>query len=826
MNTRKKVLVLFGVFLAAAAVYFMLPAGKKEENNENVTYTAMAEATLPVVYPNMLGRDMAPLFGHREEKAVTAARDSLIVLSADRKLPIRIEHAKNAASIHYEIRTLDMENLIERTEIMEWEKNSEELDIILPIQNLIEAETEYQLAVCVGLKDGTEAWYYSRILETKNENVEAMLALAEEYSEKTFHYHSAQELTTYMETSPTADNSSYGVVTLKNSFSLMTWGALGVEQISEPRLTLKELDGNLANISLEYEVERNEEGTEREYYTVTENFTMKWTSQRIYMMDYERKMNQVFTGARNLYSGKRITIGISDEEDLYVEKSADGRFAAFVNKGELWSFDSAEGKNIRVFAFGGSDKESLKDLRANNSRHGVEILHVGEDGDLDFLVYGYMNRGEHEGWTGVAYYHYEADSNTLEERFFVPAAESYAELKADIEKLSVKGKNEIFYVYMCGSIYGIDLTSHEYVTIAHGLDSERFAVSGDRSRFAWQENTGLYDSETLYVMDVNTGVKSQIGSGNGEVYRILGFVGSDLVYGVGDAGDYMMSNGRVMGLYMKTIEITDADMESVMHYEKSGQYIRDARVDESRIHITLVKDRTDGFFGGYSEDTLVCNAETIPDRMDDIGWYASDEKGRVYFIQLTKDISSGQKITSSSPKKLVTEKDSVIMPEKAAEDTMTFYAYGRGRLLGIYTDFADAAEAAYDCMGFVCAGKNEPVWVRGNKSSAYFARDVQKIVKSMEEYRKEFSGVSMWKEDVLLLETSGAELNQILYFVGQNFPAAVNLGEGDYRCITGYDQTHVRLWNPYTNQPETMSFDAAKSLFEQHGNDYICCVSR
>lgn len=823
MNTRKKVLVLFGVFLAAAAVYFMLPAGKKEENNGNITYTAMAEATLPVVYPNMLGHDMAPLFGHREEKAVTAARDSLIVLSADRKLPVRIEYAKNITSLHYEIRTMDMESLIERTEVTEWEKNSDTAEVILPIQNLIEPETEYQLAIRAGLKDGTEAWYYSRILETENEHAEAMLALAEEYSEKTFHYSSAQELTTYMETSPTADNSSFGVVTLKNSFSLMTWGSLGVERISEPRITLKELDGNLANVGLEYEVKRNDSEETAEYYTVTENFTMKWTSQRIYMMDYERKMNQMFSGDRKLYSGKRIVLGISDEEELYVKKSADGRFTAFVNKGELWSFDSTGGKNIRVFAFGGSGME----LRANHDRHGVEILNVDETGDIDFLVYGYMNRGEHEGWTGVAYHHYEAASNTLEERFFVPASESYEELKTDIEELSVKGKNDIFYMYMGGSIYGIDLTSHEYVTVAYGLNRNRFAVSGDRSRFAWQENTGLYDSGALYVMDVNTGVKKQIGDGSNEVYRILGFVGSDLVYGVGDAGDYIMSNGRIMGLYMKSLEIMDVNMESALHYEKSGQYIRDARVDESRIHITLVKDRSDGFFGGYSEDTLVCNAETFPDRMDDIGWYASDEKGRVYFIQLTKDIPSGQKITSSSPKKLVTEKNSVIIPENpGTESEMRFYAYGRGRLLGIYTDFSEAAAGAYESMGFVCAGKNEPVWVRGNKGSAYFSRDVQKLVGTMESLRNEFSGESMWKEETLLLEASGTELSQILYFVGQNFPVAVNLGEGDYRYITGYDQTHVRLWDPYTKQSETMSFDAAKSLFEEHGNDFICCIFR
>lgn len=57
-----------------------------------------------------------------------------------------------------------------------------------------------------------------------------MLALAEDFSQKTFHYDSAQELTTYMESTPSADNSSFGTVTLKNSFTQMTWGSLGVSR--------------------------------------------------------------------------------------------------------------------------------------------------------------------------------------------------------------------------------------------------------------------------------------------------------------------------------------------------------------------------------------------------------------------------------------------------------------------------------------------------------------------------------------------------------------------------------------------------------------------
>lgn len=70
-------------------------------------------------------------------------------------------------------------------------------------------------------------------------------------------------------------------------------------------------------------------------------------------------------------------------------------------------------------------------------------------------------------------------------------------------------------------IYGIDLKSLEYVALASGLTKEQFAVSADHSRAAWQENTGIWDSQTIQIMDLDTGDKTQVGGQSGSVTRIL-----------------------------------------------------------------------------------------------------------------------------------------------------------------------------------------------------------------------------------------------------------------------------------------------------------------
>ena len=356
----------------------------------------------------------------------------------------------------------------------------------------------------------------------------------------------------------------------------------------------------------------------------------------------------------------------------------------------------------------------------------------------------------------------------------------------------------------------------------------RFAVSANSSRIAWQENNGLYDSKMLHVMDLNTGSKTQIGDGKSDSYRIFGFVGNDCVYGIGRDGDYMTAGNRVMGLYLKSLEIVDESMEHAMHYEKGGYYIRDVIVDESRIHITRVRDRANGFFEQGSEDTLVCNVETMPKRTDEIGWYASNVKGRTYFIQLAKEVSAGQKIKRLSPKKLVSANNNVLRLDNggfSGTDAAEFYVYGHGRCLGIFTTFADAVQTAYDHMGFVSVGVNNPIWSRMNKPGAYFMRDVSNAVKLFETQKDRFTGVSMIYEDGLALDASGTSLNQILYFVSQNHLVLVNTGYGRYLYLTGYDQGHVRIWDPMSEQSETIALEAAKERFEKAGNDFICFIS-
>ena len=56
------------------------------------------------------------------------------------------------------------------------------------------------------------------------------------------------------------------------------------------------------------------------------------------------------------------------------------------------------------------------------------------DGNVTFAVYGYMNRGAHEGEVGAAIYYYQAEQNNIDEKAFIPSNKSAAVASEELGK--------------------------------------------------------------------------------------------------------------------------------------------------------------------------------------------------------------------------------------------------------------------------------------------------------------------------------------------------------------------------------------------------------
>jgi len=531
----KKVWMIMMAVIAAAALSVAAVTVLKDKKQENAAYTPIEDGNIPVAYMEMGGRQMNRLHGFLEDRREWADRGNLTVLPDNRKLTVDFYNLDSRITgIQYEIRSMEDESLIERTIVKDWhqDEGAAEAVTILPIQNLIDKDEEYILTLAIATEHQPEIYYYTRIVWTDDAYVEPMLQMAETFSDNTFHYENASELTTYLETDPAADNSSLGRVTLKNSFDQITWGNLSLEKTGNVEMELKELQGNMATLCLNYvaasvpkeetdseEAEKEQKSPEnREYYDITESFTMRWSAQRIYMMDYERTMNQIFDGSSDLYSGKRIMLGISDGSGIQELRSPNGGYQAFAVNKELWLYSRADNQSTRVFSF----RQSETDEMANLQDYGIKLLSAGDDGTVDFLVNGYMSRGSHEGSVGVSLWRYEKGTNTLTERLYLPANESSEELLMGMDSLSCLSGSGTLYLLMGNTVYSVDTASHQAKALAEGMTEENFAVSPRQERIAWQDGEELHNSSAVHILDLETGKDAQIKAPEGSSIRLLG----------------------------------------------------------------------------------------------------------------------------------------------------------------------------------------------------------------------------------------------------------------------------------------------------------------
>ena len=97
-------------------------------------------------------------------------------------------------------------------------------------------------------------------------------------------------------------------------------------------------------------------------------------------------------------------------------------------------------------------KAKLRDAR---NQHNIKIIRVEDNGDVDFVLYGYMNRGLREGYSGLCVYHYSSDQNVVEEKVFIPTTESYEFLKEDLGTLSYVSKNNQPFLLFSGKLYRV-----------------------------------------------------------------------------------------------------------------------------------------------------------------------------------------------------------------------------------------------------------------------------------------------------------------------------------------------------------------------------------
>ena len=776
---RVRIIVLSGIFFAALLFYFM-HAYRSMDRNSRV-YANMGESKLPYVYMLMGEKKINPLHGYYQEMSGSVVRDSIATLPEDRKLLLFADLKKNSIeAAFYDIRSLDGSELIEKDSKAELEKTSEGVKITLPIQNLIQEGKEYQLRLRLDMGENS-VYYYTRILLGKEKMAEEMLNLGESFTRKTFSKSEAKSLSTYLESEDTMDNSDLSHVNLHSSFQQITWGESGMSLDGDIEISLKELSGIMGLIQLRYATKaEDKEGNTRRFYN-EDNFVMRYDSQRIYLMDFDRRTTEIFDTQNFRFQEKSLLLGVDSAEQMQSKCSGNKEYYAFSKGNALYRLNS-EGVLTRIFTY---LTEENNRFRGDFLSHGIRLMDVKDNGDVDFLVYGYISRGRHEGYTGIVFYTYDNSDNTVVENFFLPLQENKEELEESLHSLAYYAGNKMFYLYYGGTVYGIDTNSFEVLTLASTLKEGELSSSEDGQYLAYDEKNGESElSSTVVFKNLKLDRTRNISEEN-KLFSVIGFIENDLIIGVQDKalGTEWNPQGEIP---VEEIRIIGPDQNEKLSYKKENLYFSNFSISGNQLSFDEYSHNENGY--SYAGKDSILSNKVEEERTLKPELINSEGMGKNYLLPYPgKKI---KKITVQNPEKFSIEKaGSIELNQEKTAESGRFFAYALGHYRGNYANMERAIGAVNENFGYILDGKQSFLWNRTDRPGVIIGKtrenEVTDFIAEIPELRN-----SLDFKNGKILNLYGVSLNSALYYTAKGYPLMIRI-EGNWELITGYNGSQI-----------------------------------
>ena len=124
-------------------------------------------------------------------------------------------------------------------------------------------------------------------------------------------------ITSYLEPDTSADNGTLAYVNIHSRYRQMIWDEMEVQKVSPVRICLTELENSIVSLRLEYEVIHVNDKRETERYQIQESYRVRYTEQRMYLLNYERTADRIFDPDLDIFSEKAIDLGILNTEVEY-----------------------------------------------------------------------------------------------------------------------------------------------------------------------------------------------------------------------------------------------------------------------------------------------------------------------------------------------------------------------------------------------------------------------------------------------------------------------------------------------------------------------------
>ena len=833
---RRRILYLTVVFFVSLAVFGIVLNLRPKERG-----TVIGDGVVPILSMRSNGQLLSQMHGYLTGMDGCYMRESLVPLGANRSVELVItDYGAEIGDVSYEIRSMDTERKIAEDVIPELAGDDGVQTAKLSLSNLMEQGEEYLLVVSL-TADDQRLRYYTRIMQPGNTHVKDCLKFAK-YFHDTAISGDASALEQYLETDTDMDMDTLSDVTIRSSLSQVSWKAFEGKVVGDPVVRFTEIGDDYAAIVYDYQRKDKSGGL----YNVQEYFKMRYTADRMYLLDYERTMEEIpgedFTVDENV-----LSLGVTGEEFRYLSNDT-GTVAAFVQAGALYEYNENTGEVIRVFGFRDKDRS---DAHTNYGQHGIRILEIDENGALDFVVYGYMNAGEREGYNGIGLYHYDTSEAVAVEQAFIAVTRPYPVLEASFSELLYKSAGGAFYIMMDGTLARIDARTGESREMLTGMRSGQYAVSLSGRYLAWTDSEE--EAAEIHVMDLENESSFNISAPDKTQWITpLAFLEENLAYGLiarDDVGADATGN-RIHPCYKVVIqEISGSSGKVLKEYQKAGYYVSNASANSYTLFLERVT-KTESGYERTTDDTIQ-DSSGEPNRAVALTQKPDEEKGVVTEITLTKLSGLEENATKKVGKVAIAYADEASVTTFDVSDVHeNYYVYVGNRVVLATTRVTAAVRAADKEMGIVVDNEQHNIWKRTKNAyvnpfsnlavgssdkdadasaralSAMLVREGENVeVHSLlEAGQSPVAILSGALKEATVLDLTGCNLEQVLYFVSCGNPVYVRTDSVDARLIVGYDASNIYLFDPSDNKTEKQGRKDAAEAFDASGNIYISYI--
>lgn len=832
-----KPLVLAIVFIGSM-VSFSLVTNKSQTDMT----TSLAEATLPVVSFSYQGNTVNELFGYVNEMVDTNMRGNITPVGDDRMLHIVVDtDGVEVSELQYEIRSMDGTRLVVKNATKDFSRSGNQLKADVELENILQDNEEYALKLTLQGKK-QPIYYYTRVIKEKGLDVDKYLNFALDFHSHTFaRDEDGSYFANYVENA-TGDATNLGYVDLTCTVRQIKWRNLICNPVTPLDIAFQEINDDYTALTIRYILSTVTSDGENQYYDVEEYYRLRQGAKQMYVLDYERTAEEIFNPEGTILSGgNSIQLGITPG-DVEYDYNEVGNRIAFVQAGELWGYDASNNLLSKIFSF--REQEDF-DPRDNLNQHDIKIMNVDEAGSVDFIVFGYMNRGKHEGEVGLSVFHYDGLARTVEEEAYLPCNSSYGILGSELGQFLYESDGRMVYLVLNHTMYSIDLNTKETKEAISNLTEGDYFASVSNRYFTWIDAGKTYQSETLHLIDLSSGKISDITVGNGEVIRPMGFIGEDLIYGVANASDVVKDAAGNAVFPIKKLYIVGSEntKDILKEYAPSDGYVGTVTVDGYLISMQLIQ-RNEGQFVVVGENQIM-NKEADKDTVVYLKSYGDQERQKLYQIAFTGQAKAGKT-------KLVTSKEVITQDNRAVEiqrdpDVTRYYVYAKGDVLYSGDQIATAIRKANENNAIVVNQKQQYVWQQGRSVYKDPLNGLSVAASDLESGTivQAISGMIQWEgktgsvsdmiaqgnspEDVLvtmlpeyeILNLSGCSVDEMFYYVNNGTPVFALTSQDTAVLLTGYTSSLVYYYDPATHTTQKMATQDANNIFSQAGNVFL-----